>query len=256
MFPDAWQRLLKEIVFSEVSKELEEFPITGHTHDLLLSRLFQAAYICPVTHQWTNHYWTAVWMTNYNPAKCAIIWFPKSNWFPPYQVEISTFRMQFPHTNMCIAMLSTWLLPIFAMLQSAASLGDMRNSWKMPSCSCNCEENVAGQVSLPSPSKHSQTAFPSGLLTPVCMPVFWHWKCYVHVPVSLLQNLISEHLVKFPALPIARREWWARSCPHRHIWHSVSNLKQGTSKQRRSFFPSDEWESTPTSFLWQETTCK
>lgn len=91
MFPDAWQRLLKEIVFSEVSKELEEFPITGHTHDLLLSRLFQAAYICPVTHQWTNHYWTAVWMTNYNPAKCAIIWFPKSNWFPPYQVEISTF---------------------------------------------------------------------------------------------------------------------------------------------------------------------
>lgn len=184
MFPDAWQRLLKEIFFSEVSKELEEHPTAGHTYNLFLSRLLQAANISPVIHWWRNHYLTAVWMTNYSPAKCGANQFLKSHWFSftkrKFLLSVP-FRMWFALTNTHIATLSTWLLPVPAVLQTATSHGEERNWWKPPLCSPGCEQ-MAQQGKVFLVSKRSQTALPSGDRAPnASSHHFRHWKCYMCV---------------------------------------------------------------------------
>lgn len=101
-----------------------------------------------------------------------------------YQEEISTFSAiqdVIPPTNTCISTLSTWLPPIFAMLQAAISPGEERNSSKPPLCSLGCEQ-TAQQGKVFQLTKHSQTALPSGDRAPdASSHQFWCWKGYVPI---------------------------------------------------------------------------
>ena len=109
-----------------------------------------------------------------------------------YQEEISTFSAiqdVIPPTDTCVTTRSTWLLPIFAVLQAAASPGEERNLWKPPLCSPGCEQTAQqGKVFLL--SKHSQTALPSGDRGPKASSYhFWHGKGYMHITTAEKHHL-------------------------------------------------------------------
>lgn len=103
-----------------------------------------------------------------------------------YQEEISTFSAiqdVIPPTNTCISTLSTWMPPIFAMLQAAISSGEERNSSKSPLCSLGCEQ-TAEQGKVFQLTKHSQTALPSedrAHIGDASLHRFWCWKGYVPI---------------------------------------------------------------------------